>query len=277
MKRIPLLLLLVAVLVFTSACSGTTDKITAVTREDGSGTRSAFSSVFGIEKDGCDNITQYAEVTNSTAVMITSVAGYKNAIGYVSVGSMSDTVKAVSIDGIEPTVSNIKSGSYKAVRNFNIVTRGNVSALTEDFIRYIMSDEGQGIAEGLGYIAAVEGEEYKSAGLSGTITVAGSTSVSPVIESIAEKYTEINKNVSVEVQQTGSSAGIQSVSEGICDIGMSSRELSENELHVGLESAVIATDGIAVIVNIHNPVDDLSSSDINRIFSGEIKRWSELD
>lgn len=261
-----------------SSSDGTqTGDITVVSREEGSGTRGAFVELMGVMDENENDITvQTAEVTNSTSVMMQTVAGNDAAIGYVSLGSLSDDVKAVKVDGVEATVENVKSGDYKVARPFNIVKGKNVSEIAQDFEKYIMSEEGQSIVEEEGYIREDKVEEYTASGLSGKITLAGSTSVAPVMEVLAEGYKKINPDVEIEIQQTGSGAGIESAIAGTCDLGMSSRALTEDELAQGLTVTEIATDGIAVIVNNNNSIDDLSTDVIGKIFKGEITTWDEV-
>ena len=265
-------------LILVSSCAMAAQNITVVSREDGSGTRSAFTELLDIlDEDGDDATTDYAEITNSTAVMLATVAGNKNAIGYVSLGSLSDAVRAVRIDGTEASVENVVSGAYPVARPFNICTSAAPDALVQDFIAFIMSTDGQGIVSANSCIPAVfDAAPYHSANLSGAITIAGSTSVAPVMEKLAEAYIALNPGVSIEIQQSGSSAGIQSAIEGACDIGMASRDLKESEIESGLTSMVIARDGIAVIVNNENPVHDLSAAQIRAIFLGEAENWAEI-
>lgn len=279
-----LTLSLAAVMMFSLAScgsdggSGSEDKdITVISREEGSGTRDAFVELTGVLKDDVDNTVDTAEISNSTSVVLQSVEGNPAAIGYVSLGSLSDSVKAVKVDGVEASVDTVKSGDYKLQRPFNIVTKGEVGELPQDFIDFIMSSDGQAIIEEEGYIMTNENAEaYTASGLSGTITLAGSTSVSPVMEVLADKYKELNSGVTIEIQQTGSGAGIQSTIEGVCDIGMASRELEDEEKSEGLESQVIALDGIAVIVNNDNSVEDLTTEQIMKIFTGEITNWADV-
>lgn len=278
-----LTLSLAAVMVFSLAsCGGsssdTGDKdITVISREEGSGTRDAFTELTGILKDDVDRTVDTAEISNSTSVVTQSVAGNDAAIGYISLGSLDDSVKAVKVDGTEASVDTVKSGDYKLQRPFNIVTKGEVAELPQDFINFIMSKDGQKIIEKEGYIAANENAgEYKASGLTGTITLAGSTSVSPVMEVLADKYKELNSGVTIEIQQTGSGAGIQSTIEGVCDIGMASRALADDEASQGLTSQEIALDGIAVIVNTNNSVEDLTTDQIVKIFTGEITNWADV-
>lgn len=251
--------------------------ITVVSREDGSGTRAAFTELMGILDGDNDQTVKTAEITNSTSVMAQSVSGNVAAIGYVSLGSLDKTkVKAVKVDGVEATTDNIKSGSYKVARPFNIATKYGLSDTANDFIKFILSEDGQKIISDEGYISIDASEKYEAANLSGTISVAGSTSVGPVMQVLAEKYMELNKNVTIEVQQTGSSAGMTSAIEGACDIGMASREVKDSEKSQGLKETTIAMDGIAVIVNLDNEIDNLTSDQILKIYTGEIKNWDDV-
>ena len=250
--------------------------ITVVSREDGSGTRGAFIELFGIEeKDEAGNkvdmTTQDADITNSTSVMMTSVAGNTNAIGYISLGSLNDTVKALAIDGAEASVENIKADTYKIARPFNIATKEGLSEVAQDFISFIMSADGQAVIEDNGYIAVAENADaYQASGLSGKIVVAGSSSVTPVMEKLKEAYLALNPGVEIEVQQSDSSTGMNNAIDGICDIGMASRELKDSEIEAGLTSTVIAMDGIAVIVNNDNPISGLTSDQVKDIFTGAV-------
>ena len=261
-----------------SAASGT---INVISREDGSGTRGAFIELFGIqeEKDGekIDMTTVDASITNSTSVMMTTVAGDENAIGYISLGSLNDTVQAVKIDGAEATAENVASDTYKVSRPFNIVTGEKASEAAQDFVNYIMSEEGQQIVEDNGYIKAdAEAKPYEAADVEGKVVVAGSSSISPVMEKLKEAYEAVNKNVTVEVQQSDSTTGVTSAAEGICDIGMASRELKDEETEMNLTATVIAKDGIAVVVNNENEVEDLTSDQVKAIFTGETTEWEDL-
>ena len=261
-----------------SAASGT---INVISREDGSGTRGAFIELFGIqeEKDGekVDMTTEDASITNSTSVMMTTVAGDENAIGYISLGSLNDTVKAVKIDGAEATAENVADESYKVSRPFNIVTGEKASEAAQDFVSYIMSADGQQIIEDNGYIKAdAEAGAYEATDAEGKVVVAGSSSVSPVMEKLKEAYEAVNKNVTVEVQQSDSTTGVTSAAEGICDIGMASRELKDEEKELGLTATVIAQDGIAVVVNTSNEIEDLTSDQVKAIFTGETTEWEDL-
>ena len=256
---------------------GGNSSITVVSREDGSGTRGAFTELLGIAEDDVDNTIDTAEVTNSTSVMLTTVAGDENAIGYISMGSLDSSVKALKVDGVEANVDNVKSGDYKVARPFEIcVTKdGKVSDVAQDFIDYILSDDGQKVITDEGYISVESGKSYSASGKSGKVTLAGSTSVSPVMEKLTEAYKTLNPDVTFEIQQTGSSAGIESATEGACDIGMSSRELKPEELEK-LTEIQIAMDGICVIVNNNSSVEDITAEQIKQIYVGEITDWSEL-
>ena len=255
--------------------------ITVISREDGSGTRGAFIELFGIEVkndagEKVDMTTDDAEITNSTSVMMTSVAGNTEAIGYISLGSLNDSVKAVKIDGAEATVDNIKSGTYKIARPFNIATKGEVSDVAQDFIKYIMSEDGQKVVEDNGYISQGNDGAYESAGLSGKVVVGGSSSVTPVMEKLKEAYVALNPDVTIEVQQSDSTTGMTSAIEGVCDIGMASRDLKDSEIEKGLTGTTIAMDGIAVIVNNDSPVEELSSDSVKGIYTGEITDWADV-
>lgn len=256
--------------------------ITVVSREDGSGTRGAFVELMGIEEKDAegnkvDRTINTAEITNSTSVMMTTIAGNKSAIGYISLGSLNDTVKAIKVDGVEASVENVKNGSYKVSRPFNIATMGEVSEVAQDFIKFIMSEEGQAVVEEAGYISQGNTGSYVGGNVEGKITVAGSSSVTPVMEKLKEAYMAINPNVSIEVQQSDSSTGMNSTIEGVCDIGMASRELKDSEIEAGLECQAIALDGIAVVVNNESEIDELSSEQIKKIYTGEITKWSEIE
>ena len=264
----------------TMAADLSSDPITVVSREDGSGTRGAFIELFGVEEkdaDGnkVDNTTEEAEITNNTAVMMSTVAGDVDAIGYISLGSLNDSVKAAKIDGVEATAENIKSGEYKVSRPFNIATNGEVSDVAQDFIDYILSPEGQAVVEENGYIA-VDSTEAESTQPEGKVVVAGSSSVTPVMEKLKEAYAEVNPNAEIEIQQSDSTTGMTSAIDGICDIGMASRDLKDEELEAGLTATTIANDGIAIIVNNDNPTDDLTADQVKRIYVGEVTTWGDL-
>lgn len=259
----------------------TSSDITIVSREDGSGTRGAFIELFGIEEkdsDGnkVDNTTEDAQITNSTSVMLTTVAGDDYAIGYVSLGSLDDSVKALKIDGAEATAENIKSGEYKVSRPFNIATKADLdNEVAKDFIDFIMSTEGQAVVEENGYIAVDDVEDYSGSAPSGKAVVGGSSSVSPVMEKLIEDYKDVNPNAEIELQTTDSTTGMTSTIDGSYDIGMASRELKDEEASE-LEATVIATDGIAVIVNKNNTVDDLSVDQVKSIYTGEALSWDDV-
>ena len=262
-----------------TGCGGNADAaITVVSREDGSGTRGAFTELMGIMVDDKDNTVSTAEVTNSTSVMMTTVAGDENAIGYISLGSLDDTVKAVKIDGVEATVDNVSNDSYKIARPFNILTSDKESDAAKDFVNYIMSSDGQKIVEDNGYIKeAADAKAYEAAdGVSGKVVVAGSSSVTPVMEKLAEGYEAVNKDVTVEVQQSDSTTGVNMAAEGTADIGMASRDLKDEEKDLGLTATVIARDGIAVIVNKDNDVDELTSDQVKAVYTGETTTWEDL-
>lgn len=252
--------------------------ITVISREDGSGTRGAFTELMGVMVDDVDNTTTSAEISQSTSVVLTTVAGNKNSIGYVSLGSLNDAVKAVKVDGVDATVENIKGGSYAASRPFLVVTNDKLTDVSKDFIKFILSKQGQDIIAEEGYITiddnAADYETQK--GISGKIVLAGSTSVSPVMQKLADAYKAIYSDVTLEIQQTGSGAGITSTIEGACDIGMSSRDLKPEETAEGIEGITIAMDGIAVVVNNENSVEDLTSEQIRQIFTGEVTDWSQV-
>ncbi len=264
----------------STAASG--GEISVYSREDGSGTRGAFVELFELEeKDASGNkidmTTDTAVVTNSTSVMMTSVASDPNGIGYISLGSLNDTVKALAIDGVDATAENVKSGDYKVSRPFNIVTTDALSPQAQDFIDFIMSADGQAVVEENGYIAVEDGAApYAASDASGKVVVAGSSSVTPVMEKLAEAYQAANSNVSVEVQQSDSTTGVNMAVEGTCDIGMASRELKDSETAAGAKSSAIAKDGIAVIVSPDSAIDGLTSEQVKGIFSGEIVNWSEI-
>jgi phosphate transport system substrate-binding protein len=266
-----------------SACGGKTGgAITVITREEGSGTRSAFIEIMGIlQEDAAGNMADMtvdsAEVVNGTNLVMTSVAGNRQAIGYISMGSLNDTVKALKIDGAAATPENVISGDYRVARPFNIASmNGQYSEAAQDFVDFILSDEGQAVVLENGFISRIGSGPYAGGGMSGKIVCAGSTSVSPLMEKLAEAYKAYNPNVELEIQSSGSSAGMTSAIEGICDIGMSSRKLKDSELEKGLVPTVIAMDGIALIVNKENPVDGLTSAQVTAIYTGEITAWSQL-
>ena len=261
-----------------TTADGMTGQISVISREEGSGTRGAFVELMGIVDDSDNDITTIdAEITNSTSVMLTTVAGNKQSIGYVSLGSLSDDVKAVKVDGVEASVDDIKNGSYSVSRPFLVAYKdGQLSELAQDYLKYILSADGQAIISENGYISVSDSAEaYTASGLSGKLVLAGSTSVSPVMEKLADAYKALNPDVTIEIQQTGSGAGITSAIEGVCDFGMSSRELKESEA-AELKAEQIALDGIAVIVNNENPTDNISSENIKNIYLGEVTNWEDV-
>lgn len=254
-------------------------QISVYSREDGSGTRGAFIELFGIEEkdasgEKVDLTTSSAVITNSTSVMMTSVAGDEAGIGYISLGSLNDTVKALDIDGAEPTAENVKSGEYKIARPFNIVTKEGASEVAQDFIAFIMSAEGQKVVEDNGYISAADNAApYAASGASGKIVLAGSSSVTPVMEKLSEAYQALNPDVAIEVNQSDSTTGVNMATEGTCDIGMVSRELKDSEN--GVQATVIAQDGIAVVVNPGAALDALTSDQVKGIYTGELATWED--
>ena len=252
--------------------------ITVISREDGSGTRGAFVELLGVEdEDGNDMTTVSAEISNSTEVVIQSVAGNTGAIGYISLGSLDGTVKGVKIDGVEPTAENVASGDYTVSRPFNVATKGELqNEAAQDFMNYIMSAEGQAVVEEAGYIPVEGAETFTSTSPSGSVTISGSSSVSPLMEKLKEAYEAVNPNVSIELQTSDSTTGMTNAINGMCDIGMASRELKQEELDQGLLNTVIATDGIAIIVNNDSPIEELTSEQVRDIYLGSITDWSEL-
>lgn len=256
-------------------------EITVVSREDGSGTRGAFVELFGVQDEDdkgekTDMTTEDATITSSTEVVMTTVAGNKNAIGYCSLGSLNDTVKAVKIDGVEATVDNINNGKYAISRPFNIATNGTPSEVTQDFINYILSEDGQKIVEENGYIKASDAGAFKSNGAKGKIVVAGSSSVSPVMEKLMEAYKKVNTGADVELQESDSTTGMKNAIAKTCDIGMASRDLKDSETSAGLKATVIAKDGITVVVNKENSIDNLTKDQVNNIYRGKITTWGEV-
>lgn len=259
-----------------------TGDISILTREDGSGTRGAFIELMGIEvknEDGEkeDMTTPDAGVTNSTEVMLSTVAGNPQAIGYVSLGSLNDTVKAVQIEGVDATADNVANGTYTVSRPFNIATLDTVSDSAKDFISYILSAEGQAVIEENGYIAIDKNaESYSGSGATEKIVVGGSSSVSPVMEKLKEAYVAVNPDADIEIQTSDSTTGMNDAAAGTCDIGMASRELKDEELAAGLTNTVIANDGIAVIVNKENPLNNLTKDQVMNIYTGNVTIWDDI-
>lgn len=262
-----------------SAAFDTSKTIAVVTREEGSGTRDAFTELTGVlVKDGdtkTDNTTSSAVTINSTEAVITNVKDNDAAIGYISLGSLNDTVKAVKVGSVEATAENVKSGDYVISRPFNIAYKGELSEVAQDFVDYILSSDGQAVVSNEGYVSVSENEAYSGKKPEGKISVAGSSSVSPVMEKLAEAYQKVNTNAKVEIQTSDSSAGMQAAMEGTCDIGMASRELKDEEAS-SLKSITIAKDGIAIIVNTANTCDDLTVDQIKSIYTGETTVWSDI-
>lgn len=265
----------------SDAGSAVEGEITVISREDGSGTRGAFVELFGIEEkvDGekVDMTTDYAQVTNSTSVMMTGVAQNPKAIGYISLGSLDDSVKALKVDGAEASTENVKNDTYKISRPFNVATKEGVSEVAQDFMDYILSEEGQKIVEESGYISAAENAEaYAGNKPKGKVVVGGSSSVTPVMEKLKEGYEAVNPDAEIEIQQSDSTTGMESALSGTYDIGMASRALKDTETEKGLTGTQIALDGIAVIVNKENSLADITSDQVKDIYTGEITDWSEL-
>ena len=259
----------------TSESTGTSGAIHVVSREDGSGTRGAFVELTGVEDDNGDNTTVDAEIANRTDAVLTTVAGNEAAIGYVSLGSLNDTVKAVTVDGVEATVDNVKSGTYTLSRPFNIATKGEPTGVAADFIGFIMSADGQAIV-GEDYITVNDNAEaFTSDGSSGHITVGGSSSVSPVMEQLIEAYKAVNPNAQIDLQTSDSTSGMTGAMDGTFAIGMASRELKDEEA-AELTGTAIALDGIAVIVNTANTVDNLTMDQIRSIYVGETTDWADV-
>ena len=256
--------------------------IAVISREDGSGTRGAFIELFGVEQkndagEKVDYTTVEATITNNTSVMMTTVANDEYAIGYISLGSMNDTVKALKIDGADASVENIKNGTYTVNRPFNLAVKEGLSDAAQDFLNYVMSAEGQSVIEEEGYIKIVEdAAAFESNGAEGKVVVAGSSSVTPVMEKLKEAYVTANTNVTIEINTSDSSTGVSSAIEGTCDIGMASRALKDSETSEGVQEITIAKDGIAVIVNNNNPVEDLTTETVKNIYVGDILTWSEI-
>ena len=267
--------------VFAAPKFNSKKSISVLSREDGSGTRGAFIELFGIEKKDAngkkiDYTTDEAAITNSTAVMLTSVAGDNYAIGYVSLGSLNDSVKAVKIDGADATVANINNGSYKISRPFNIAVKEGLSPVAQDFVNFIISDDGQKIIAANKYIKIQDTKAYSSNKASGKVVVAGSSSVSPVMEKLIEAYKGVNPNAKIELQTSDSTTGVTNAINGTCDIGMVSRALKDSEKAKGVQEITIAIDGIAVIVNKLNPVANMTKTQVEQIFTGNITKWSAV-
>ena len=276
-KLLSLILALALTLTAAVACA---ESITVVSREAGSGTRSAFIELTGVETkneagEKVDNTTLEAVTMNGTAQVITTVEGDKNAIGYISLGSLGETVKAVKVDGVEATAANVKEGAYALARPFNVAYKTDLSATAQDFLGWVMGPDGQAIVNEKGYVSG-EPAAYEAAPVAGKIVVGGSSSVGPLMEKLAEAYQIANPNVTIEVQISDSTTGMKGAIDGSFDIGMASRDLKDSETEAGLTGLTICMDGIAVIVNLENPVDELTSEQIRAIFTGETEDWSKL-
>lgn len=283
MKKLVTLILVfcISLLSVTAGGAKESDKdITVISREEGSGTRGAFIELVGVEEkvDGVktDMTSENAEIASSTSVVITTVSGNRNAVGYISLGSLSKDVKALKIDGVYPSVEAVKDGSYKLSRPFNVAYL-SLSDIAADFLSYVMSSDGQNIIEKKGYIkVSEEGESYKAKGLSGTLTISGSSSVYPVMEVLVENYSALNPGVKVTLQQSDSTTGLNDAASGTSDIGMASRELKASETEKGLTGMAIALDGIAVIVNNENALDGLTTENVKDIYTGAVTSWDNL-
>jgi phosphate transport system substrate-binding protein len=255
--------------------------MTLISREDGSGTRGAFIELFGIQGKNAagepfDYTVDTADITNSTSVMITSVAQNSQAMGYISLGSLGLTVKPLRINGAEPSAANILNGTYPVFRPFNIVIKEDISPAAQDFIDFILSPEGQRIVTENRYIAVPSKSAYEGTHKTGRIVVAGSSSVTPVMEKLKESYLKLNPAVLIEIQQSDSTTGVTNTVEGICDIGMVSRGLKESELAKGITPLTIAQDGIVMIVNHENPITAMTIEQVRRIYTGAFTVWSEI-
>ena len=284
MKKLSVILMVSAVILslsFASGASETNSKINVISREEGSGTRGAFVELTGVEEkiDGVkvDQTTLDAEIASSTSVVITTVEGNKNAIGYISLGSLSDKVKAIEVDGVYPTTESVKSGEYKISRPF-VMAYKTLSETAEDFLKFVMSSNGQDIVAKKGYIRVDDSNKYtyESSKKSGSVTISGSSSVYPVMEVLVEAYMALNPDVKVTLMQSDSTTGINDAISGKSDIGLSSRNLKASELEKGLEYNVMEMDGIAVIVNNENAVKGLSSETIRDIYKGLVTTWAGL-
>lgn len=278
MKKLMGILLAVTLLFTVAAASAET--ITVVTREAGSGTRGAFVELTGVESkneagEKVDNTTLEAVTMNGTAQVITTVESDPNAIGYISLGSLGETVKAVKVEGVEATAANVQAGTYALARPFHAVTKPELSDTAKDFLAWILSEEGQAIVAEKGYVAG-EPAAYEAAPVAGKIVVGGSSSVGPLMEKLAEAYQAINTNVTIEVQVSDSTTGVTKAIEGTFDIGMASRDLKDSEKEQGVTGTVLCQDGIAVIVNKDNPIEELTRDQIKDIFTGAVEDWEQI-
>ncbi len=259
----------------------TDQDITVISREDGSGTRGAFIELTGVEEknaDGqkVDNTTEAAAIQSSTNGVMTAVANDETAVGYISLGSLNDSVKAVKVGGVDASAETVQDGSYTLARPFNIVTNGEATdPVAVDFIAYCLSKDGQALATEEGYVGS-EGEDYISTQPEGKITVGGSSSVSPLMEKLIEAYKTVNPNAELELLTSDSTTGVSGALDGSYTIGMASRELKDSETEGGAMATVLALDGIAVVINPANTVEDLTVDQIKGIYTGELTVWSDL-
>lgn len=284
-KKITLIIAGLLSVFFMTACNetkksaGTKKEITVISREAGSGTRDAFAELVGtfVKENGKkkDVTTKEALTIDGTQGVLSTVFGNENAVGYISLGSLNETVKALKIDGVEPTKGNVKSTAYPISRPFNIAVKGELKDVAKDFIEFIMSADGQSIVDANGYVSVVNGSKYSAKNLRGKIVVAGSSSVSPIMEKLKEAYVRLNPNVEIEIQTTDSSSGMMAAKEGACDIGMASRELKASESEI-LRGMTIARDGIAVIINRKNPVENMTVATLRNIYTGTLRFWEQV-
>jgi phosphate transport system substrate-binding protein len=276
-----IIVLFAAMVLMAAPVLAAAEEITVISREDGSGTRGAFIELFGVEVKNdagqkVDMTTDEAIITNSTSVMLSGVAGDPNAIGYVSLGALNDTVKALAVDGAPATTDAIKAGEYQISRPFNIAVMENVSEAAQDFINFILSAEGQAVVEASGYIAVADDAPAYAGSANGKVVVAGSSSVTSLMERLKEAYAALNAGVDLEIQQSDSSIGMQAAIDGICDIGMASRAVKDSEIEQGLTPMSIAIDGIAVIVNLDNARETITKDAVRAIYTGEVTDWAEV-
>lgn len=261
--------------------------ISVVSREEGSGTRGAFIELTGIATKGADgkevdNTYLEADFVNSTSLVMTTVASNEYAIGYASLSSVlaNDTVKALKVNGVVASTEDILSQAYPIARPFNIVTKGELTdEIAKDFYAFIMSKEGQKVVgeNGLVPVDTAETPAYEGKALEGKLTVGGSTSVTPIMEKLAEAYNVLQPKVVIDLQSTGSTAGVTGALDGTYQLGMASRGLKDSEKGNGAVGTVIAMDGIAVIVHPDNPIEDLTVEQIRQVFVGEVTTWDALN
>ena len=256
-------------------------EIAVISREDGSGTRSAFVELTGIEEtdpngEKIDQTTVEAIVANNTNVVMTTVAGNRCAVGYISLGSLNETVKPLKIDGVEISVESIHSDEYKLARTFTVAYRGELSETTRDFLDFVLSDAGQAGVASAKYVPVSSGDYRTDGGRSGKIVIGGSSSVAPVMEKLKEAYRALNPGVEIEVQPSDSTTGALNAIEGIVDLAMASRELKGSEREA-LTPVVIARDGIAVIVHRDNPIESITLAQLRAVFTGELLSWNEFE